>query len=108
MFWLREDAEGPVEVRLRVQPPPEGLNGIEVAGELLQCGSGYKARTAVILRTEPGTEAARKLAKCPHAVEHHLTPDLQEEIIVLRDRRGRPAGLTPLRTALSRLQTSSS
>ena len=26
MFWVREDAEGPVEVRLRVQPPPKGLN----------------------------------------------------------------------------------
>jgi hypothetical protein len=107
LFWVREDKQGPVEVRLRVQPPPEGLNGIEVAGEVLLSGSVYKTRTAVILRTEPGTEAARQLAKCPHAVEHHLTPDLEEEIIVLRDRRGRTTGLSPLRTALAQLQTSS-
>jgi hypothetical protein len=70
MFWVREDKQGPVEVRLRVQPPPEGLNGIEVAGEVLLSGSTYRTRTAVILRTEPGTEAARQLAKCPQAVEH--------------------------------------
>jgi hypothetical protein len=108
MFWIREDEQGPVEVRLRVQPPPEGLNGIEVAGEVLLSGSVYKTRTAVILRIEPGTEAARKLAKCPQAVEHHLTPDLEEEIIVLRDRRGRTTGLYPLQTALAQLQTSSS
>ncbi len=107
MFWIREDEQGPVEVRLRVQPPPEGLNGIEVAGEVLLSGSAYKTRSAVILRTEPGTEAARQIAKCPQAVEHHLTPDLEEEIIVLRDRRGRTTGLEPLRAALAQLQTSS-
>jgi hypothetical protein len=35
----------------------------------------------------PGTEAARKLAACSNAAEHHLSPDLKQEIIVLRNRR---------------------
>jgi hypothetical protein len=102
-FWVREDDQGPIEVRLRVEPPPPGLMGIEVAGEVVLAGAVYKTRTAVILRAEPGTEAARRLAACDHAVEHHLTPDLEEEVIVLRDRRGRSAGLSPLRAALARL-----
>ncbi|MCP4675355.1 MAG: hypothetical protein GY854_07590 [Deltaproteobacteria bacterium] len=104
-YWVREDEHGPVEVRLRVNPPPEGLNGIEIAGEVLRSGSLYKTRTAVVLRIEPGTVAARRLATCPHAVEHHLTPDLKEEIIVLRNRRGRTPGLAPLRAALALLSS---
>jgi hypothetical protein len=35
-------------------------------------------------------------------VEHHLTPDLEQEVIVFRNRRGtKDAGVTPLRQALS-------
>jgi hypothetical protein len=101
-LWVREDDAGPIEVRLRAAVPVEGLNNIEVAGETLRAGSTYKTKTVFVLRLEPGTAVARKLAACPHAAEHHLTPDLQEEIIVLRNRRGRTAsGLTPLRSALS-------
>jgi len=102
-FWVREDGNRAIEVRLRVEPPPAGLNGIEIAGEVLRAGSLHRARTAVVLRLEPGTEAARRLATCPHAVEHHLTPDLEEELIVLRNRRGRTKGLAPLRSALALL-----
>lgn len=102
-FWVREDGKGPVEVRLRVGSPPAGLYGIEVAGEVILSGGTHKTRTAVVLRAEPGTETARRLATCCHAVEHHLTPDLQEEIIVLRNRRGRKLGLAPLRSALALL-----
>jgi hypothetical protein len=102
-FWVREDGSRPIEVRLRVEPPPAGLNGIEIAGEVLKAGSLHRTRTAVVLRLEPGTEAARRLATCPHAVEHHLTPDLEEEVIVLRNRRGRTEGLGPLRAALALL-----
>ncbi len=104
-LWVREDDEGPIEVRLRVEPPPAGLNGIEVAGEVLRSGTLYRTRTAVVLRIEPGTDIARKLATCSQAAEHHLTPDLQEEIIVLRNRRGRSLGLAPLRAALALLST---
>jgi hypothetical protein len=101
-FWVREDDAGPIEVRLRAAVPVEGLNNIEVAGETVRAGSTYKTRTVFVLRLEPGFAVARKLAACPHAAEHHLTPDLQEEVIVLRNRRGRTAsGLTPLRSALS-------
>jgi len=103
-FWVREDDKGTIEVRLRVESPPEGLKGIEIAGETFRSGSTYKTRKAVILRMEPGTTVARKMASCPYAVEHHLTPDLEEEIIVLHNRRGnRDAGLAPLRSALELL-----
>ncbi len=105
-FWVREDAKGAIEVRLRVEPAPAGLKGIEVAGEVIRSGSTIRCRKAVVLRMEPGTEAARRLATCPYAVEHHLTPDLEEEIIVLRNRRGRTdKGLTPLRSALGILMS---
>jgi hypothetical protein len=103
-FWVREDADGPIEIRLRVELPVPGLRGIEVAGEVLRAGSLHRARPAVIMRLEPGTEATRRLATCPHAAEHHLTPDLGEELIVLRNRRGgRNTGLAPLRAALALL-----
>jgi len=105
-LWLREDDRGPVEVRLRVEPPPAGLKGLEVAGEVVRAGSTLRTRRVVVLRLEPGTEAARRLASCPHAAEHHLTPDLEDEIIVLRNRRGRSdAGFAPLRAALALLHT---
>lgn len=103
-LWVREDDKGTIEVRLRVEPPPAGLKGLEVAGEVVRSGSSIRTRRAAILRLEPGTEVARRLATCPHAAEHHLTPDLEEEIIVLRNRRGRTdAGLVPLRIALGML-----
>ncbi|MBW2276267.1 MAG: hypothetical protein JRF63_02175, partial [Deltaproteobacteria bacterium] len=93
-----------IEVRLRVEPPPIGLRGLEVAGEVVRTGTTTRTRRAAILRLEPGTDNARRLATCPHAAEHHLTPDLKEEVLVLRDRRS-PAdsGLAPLRGALSML-----
>jgi hypothetical protein len=76
-----------------------------VAGEVVRSGTTTRTRRAAILRLEPGTDNARRLATCPHAAEHHLTPDLEEEVIVLRDRR-RPKdqGLAPLRAALAMLE----
>jgi len=104
-FWIREDERGTIEVRLRVENPPSDLKGIEVAGEVVRSGSTYRTRKAFILRMEPGTVVARRLAACRFAVEHHLTPDLEEEIIVLRNRRGRTdAGLSPLRAALGMIR----
>jgi len=103
-FWVREDAKGAIEVRLRVEPAPDGLSRIEVAGEVVRSGSTVRCRKAVVLRMEPGTESARRLAACPYAAEHHLTPDFQEEIIVLRNRRGNTdKGLAPLRAVLGLL-----
>ena len=103
-FWVREDDKGSIEVRLRAQPELEGLRGIEVAGEIVKSGTSVKCRRAIVLHMEPGTDAARKVATCPFAAEHHLTPDLQEEIIVLRNRRGRTSkGFAPLRSALALL-----
>ena len=104
-FFVREDEAGPIEVRLRVSPPlPAGLRGIEVANELVPVGPQLRRRNAVVLRLEPSTEMARRLAQCPHVAEHHLTPDLKEEILVLRNRRGKTSeGLAPLRAALARI-----
>jgi hypothetical protein len=103
-LWVREDGAGPVEVRLRVEPAPAGLRGLELASEIVRAGSTYRMRQAVVLRLEPGTETARRLAALEHAVEHHLSPDLREEIVVLRDRRGAlDSGTAPLREALGAL-----
>lgn len=100
-FYVREDDQGPVEVRLRTMLPVDGLHTIEAAAEVFMAGSLYRIRTVFVLRMTPGTPITRKLAACPHAAEHHLTPDLTEEIIVLRNRRGKTAsGLSPLRAAL--------
>lgn len=104
VFWVREDEKGMAEVRLRVEPPPAGLHSLEVAGEIVRAGTTSRVRKAAVLRLEPGTELARRLAACAHAAEHHLTPDLKDEVIVLRDRRGRTgSGLAPLRAALALL-----
>lgn len=103
-FWVREDKEGPIDVRLRAEIPIEGLNNIEVAGEVFRAGTFFRSRTVFVLRMVPGAEVTRRLARCPHAAEHHLTPDLQEEIIVLRNRRGRiSSDLSPIRCALALL-----
>jgi hypothetical protein len=103
-FYVREDETGPIEVRLRATLPIEGLRNIEVAAEGFMAGSIHRVRTVFVLRMEPGAPVTRKFAACPHAAEHHLTPDLEEEIIVLRNRRGKTAsGLSPLRTALHRI-----
>jgi hypothetical protein len=102
VFYVREDADGPVEVRLRTSPAMPGLNNVEVAGEVIRTGTLHRTRTVFVLRLEPGSKTARRVAACPSAAEHHLTPDLQEEIVVLRNRRGRNAsGLSPLKVALS-------
>ena len=92
-------------MRLRVgQPLPAGVHEIEVASELVRHGQQLRRRSAVVLRLEPGSEIARKLAACPSAAEHHLTPDLRDEVLVLRNRRGKaPEGLAPLRAALARI-----
>jgi hypothetical protein len=100
-FFIREDVDGPIEVRLRVDPVVSGLNNIEIAGEVYRTGTLYRTRTVFVFRLEPASLLTRKLAKCPGASEHHLTPDLQEEIIVLRNRRGRVSKLAPLRAALA-------
>ena len=100
-FFVREDVDRPIEVRLRAGPVASGLNNIEIAGEVYRTGTLYRTRAVFVLRLEPASELARKLAKCPGASEHHLTPDLQEEIIVLRNRRGRVSELAPLRAALA-------
>ncbi|MBN2718724.1 MAG: hypothetical protein JXX14_22955 [Deltaproteobacteria bacterium] len=101
-FWIRENETGPLEVRLRVIPSPDGLNVLEIATEVVRAQSSHRIRKVAILKMSPGTEIARRLAACPNAVEHHLTPDLQQEIVVLRNRRGkRDAGFAPLRNALS-------
>jgi hypothetical protein len=104
-FFVREDDAGPIEVRLRVAHPlPEGLRGIEVANELVSAAGSIRRRNAVVLHLEPGTALARRLAQCPHVAEHHLTPDLQEEVLVLRNRRGKKSeGLAPLRAALAKI-----
>jgi hypothetical protein len=104
-FFVREDEKGPIEVRLRVSRElPVGLRGIEVANELVAAGSQIRRRNAVVLHLEPGTELARRLGQCAHVAEHHLTPDLTEEVLVLRSRRGRKSeGLAPLRAALARI-----
>jgi len=104
-FFVREDDKGPIEVRLRVTHPlPAGMRGIEVANELVAAGTQLRRRNAVVLHLEPGTELARRLAQCPHVAEHHLTPDLQEEVLVLRNRRGKKSeGLAPLRAALAKI-----
>lgn len=100
-YWIREDEQGPIEIRLRVSPVPEDLVGLEIATEVVKAQTAHKVRKVAILKLAPGTEAARRLASCANAVEHHLTPDLQQEIIVLRNRRGkRDAGFAPLRNAL--------
>ena len=103
-FFVREDETGPIEVRLRAHLPIEGLRNIETAAEEFTAGTVHRIRTVFVLRMEPGAPVTRKLAACPHAAEHHLTPDLQEEIIVLRNRRGKTAsGLSPLRVALHQI-----
>lgn len=105
VFYLRQDAKGPIEVRIKADSSIHGLRNIEVAAEIYRTGTIYRARTVFVLRLEPGVPIARKLAACKGAAEHHLTPDFQEEIIVLRNRRGRSLSqLTPLRTALSVMQ----
>jgi len=102
-LWIREDDDGPIEVRLRFDAPAEGLTGIEVGNEVVQTGSLHHVRPAVVLRMTPGAEAARRLLRCPGAAAYHLIPDQSEEIIVLRSRRRRTGELTPLRSALAAL-----
>ncbi len=106
VFFVREDKDGPIEVRLRTKLHIGGIIGIEAGTESFLAGSSYRIRTVFVLRTEPGSTVSRKLAACPNVTEHHLSPDLKEEIIVLRNRRGRNAtGIAPLRTALQQAGT---
>jgi hypothetical protein len=101
-FFVREDDLGAIEIRLRATPNIDGIKNIEVAGEVFKTGTLHRNRTVFVLRLVPGSEAARKIAVCRSVAEHHLTPDLQEEIIVLRNRRGkRASGITPLKSALA-------
>ena len=104
-FFIRHDEKGPIELRIKADSNIEGLKNIEVAGEVYRTGTLYRTRTVFVLRLEPGAPITRNLAACRGVAEHHLTPDLQEEIIVLRNRRGRALSqLTPLRTALAMMQ----
>ena len=101
-WWVREDETGPVEVRLKMQPPPSSLSGLDVAAEVVLSGSTFRMRKAFVLRRTPGTALVDELVHCPGIVERHRTADCQEEIVVLRDRRGRwDAGLKVLRAALT-------
>lgn len=104
-YWIREDEQGPVEIRLRVHPLPANLTGLEIATEVIKVQTTHRVRKVAILKMKPGTDAARRLAACPNAAEHHLTPDLEQEVIVLRNRRGaKDAGFAPLRNALALIQ----
>ena len=105
-YWLREDDTGPMEVRLRVRLMSGELNSLEIGTEIVRSKTTFRARRVAVFKVAPGTETARKLAACPNALEHHLTPDLEQEVIVIRNRRGhRDMGVTPLRHALSLLQS---
>jgi hypothetical protein len=100
-LWVREDETGPLEVRLRMPGRAEGLRGIEVAGEPVTTGTVRRIRPALVARFDAGAAKARILAECTFACEHHLTPACDEEIVVLRSRRGKDDALAPLRTALA-------
>jgi hypothetical protein len=100
-LFVRKDEDGPIEVRLRAELPLEGVLSVDVGAETVNVGSLSRVRAAFLFRTRPGAPVARKLAVSAYAVEHHLSPDLSEEIIVLRNRRGQIAsGLMPLRAAI--------
>jgi hypothetical protein len=62
----------------------------------------YQVKKVAVLKMKPGTQTARQLAACPNASEHHLTPNLTQEIIVFRHRRGvKESGLSSLKAALN-------
>ena len=106
-FWVREDDKGPIEVRMRMENAPDFLMGFEVGAEIVRSSTVYQVKKVAILKMEPGTQIARKLAACPNASEHHLTPNLTREIIVFRNRRGlKESGFKSLKTALAVLKAS--
>ncbi len=100
-MWARyvEGRDRPVEVRLRLDPTPADLHGVEVAAEMVRSGNRILASSAVILRVPPNTPIAHDLASSPLASETVLTPDLGEEIVVIRARRSRDHWLVPIRSA---------
>ncbi len=101
-LFVRKDDEGPIEIRVRAEIETEGVRSVDVAAEAIGAGTLYRIRTAFLLRAAPGSVGARRSAASQFAVEHHLSPDLKEEIIVLRNRRGKTAsGLLPLREVFS-------
>lgn len=101
ILWVREDAEGPIEVRLRLPGRADGMRGIEVAGESVFAGTIQRIRPAFVARFDAGAAKARTLAASAFASEHHLTSDCAEEVVVLRTRRGKDGSLAALRTALA-------
>ncbi len=104
-FFVREDEEGPAEIRLRANALSPSIPAVEIAAEVVRCGTVHQVRKVAILRLLPGTEFSRRVAACPNAAEHHLTADLQQEIIVLRNRRGqKEMGLGSLKAAFALLR----
>jgi len=101
VMWARyvSGRELPVEVRLRLDPLPPDLRGIEMAAEVIRRNAKISMSGAVILRVTPNTELAESLATSPLASDALLTPDLEEEIIILRGRRSRDPWLKPLASA---------
>ena len=86
---------------------PAGRGGETRSRTSIGPASSSRTKNAAIApcsRVPTSRFRARRLAQCPHVAEHHLTPDLKEEILVLRNRRGKTSeGLAPLRAALARI-----
>jgi len=101
VLWARylPDGKLPVEVRMRLDPPPPGIRSVELAKQVVRRGTAISMSQAIIIRLAPNTQAARDLAACALADEVYLTPDLEEEVIVLRTRRSRDSWIMPLKTA---------
>ncbi len=102
-LWIREGACEPVELRVRIAPLPKDVHRLEIAGEPSRCGSLQRMHLTAVIGLEPGSKLARQLAQSPLVCEHHLTPDLSEEVVVLRNRRGHRPNLAPLTSALAPL-----
>jgi len=101
VLWARylPDGKLPVEVRMRLDPPPPGIRSVELAKQVVRRGTAISMSQAIIIRLAPNTQAARDLAACALADEVYLTPDLEEEVIILRTRRSRDSWIMPLKTA---------
>jgi hypothetical protein len=107
-FWVREDNSKPLEVRMRIENVPSSLTGLEVGAEVVRTSAIYQVKKVTILKMKPGTLTAKQFAECDNASEHHLTPNLTQEIIVFRNRRGfRESGLASLKRALSIIKAES-
>lgn len=102
-LWVREGSDGPLEIRVRIDPLPKGVHRLEIAAEPTCCGSMQRTNLNAMIGLEPGSATARRIAGSSLVAEHHLTPDLSEEVVLLRNRRGRRTNLSPLTSALAPL-----